>query len=446
MKQKKKILPLLIVSVILLTNTLYVNKELKAVNEIPVYIDGSRIHFEDATPHIINERTMVPLYSISKSLDAHLNWEPIAKKVTLFLHDRYVLLYVDNPVMVYGDFSTDANGEVIYRSTNVYTLESPPIIVDERTLVPLSAITYGLGANSTWNNDNRSVYITSAPKPVPSPTPIPTPTPSPTISPNLFDDTNTFKTITGKRAQSMHDSNDRFILFYYDSSNKLSQQYMPIVKAVATKNRFQIYGVDSHGADYDFRNSDLKFIWDYVRPNDTHEPLIFFVYGTDDVHVNKKAINENTLNNQFDDFIYYIDSNVVSPTNPPSPTLPPTATPRPTSTPAPDFGEMLTEINRSRSERMFSNGDKFIFVSYFEGDTDSDNLMNVVKLASFNAKKEVYISNAFGIDENVFWWAHMGNGYKYYPIVYFVDNGSFTTLVQPRDALALENRIISFMQ
>ena len=53
---------------------------------------------------------------------------------------------------------TDEEGNLI---TETAILEVPAQIVDERTLVPLRAISKSFGLNVDWDEDNRKVIITS---------------------------------------------------------------------------------------------------------------------------------------------------------------------------------------------------------------------------------------------------------------------------------------------
>ncbi len=115
-----------------------------ANDDITVALDGNILEF-DVAPQIINDRTMVPLRGIFEALGATVEWDQATQTVTSQRDGKVVKLTINSPVM-YVD-----NEEV--------TLDSPACIVDDRTLVPVRAISEAYGTEVKWYGEERVVTI-----------------------------------------------------------------------------------------------------------------------------------------------------------------------------------------------------------------------------------------------------------------------------------------------
>lgn len=388
------------------TNKVYVNAE----TEIPVYLNNNRINFIGAKAQIINDRTMVPFREIGEALGASVSWYEPERKVTMYTKNSYVVLHIDTTVMVYGTYTSSSTGDT---SPNTFLLDSPPVIVNGNTLVPLKAVSLGLGAEALWDDVRRSVNITYTP-PAPEPSPTitpeptiePTPTPEPTPDPELFEDTNTFKNISGKKAQSMYDTDMQFILFYYDSTEELSQEYVNTVKDIAHKNRLLIYAVD----EYYENNRDLSFIWDYASRNKDQAPLIFFVDGNYDVIVSSRFENERTLNFMFEDFIDLVEDRDNTWGNSRLRYFEDT--------------DYFKNISAYKAQSMYDSDEQFILFYYNSKDDSSKEYVPTVKKVAQNNKQLVYAVDEYQNNNNkdlYFIWDYASKNYDKVPMLFFVD-------------------------
>lgn len=113
-----------------------------AKSEIKIFVSDKEIKPE--TPaYIENGRTMVPLRFISEALGEKVDWKADTKTV----------LIGDNKAsLVIGEKEIEANGKKI-------AIDSPAVIKDARTFVPLRAISEILGAKVDWDASTRSVKI-----------------------------------------------------------------------------------------------------------------------------------------------------------------------------------------------------------------------------------------------------------------------------------------------
>ncbi|MBR5517712.1 MAG: hypothetical protein IKV86_01635 [Clostridia bacterium] len=113
--------------------------------DITVEISGEKIYF-DQDPMLYNNRTMVPMRKIFEELGATVTWDQNTQTVTGKKGERTVTVTIGSNTM--------------YVNNTKYTLDTPPMVVSGRTLVPARAIAEGMGAKVSWNQDNALVSIT----------------------------------------------------------------------------------------------------------------------------------------------------------------------------------------------------------------------------------------------------------------------------------------------
>lgn len=125
-------------------------------SEIRVYLDGAALDF-DVPPMIIDNRTMVPMRAIFEAFGMDVDWNPyvqfiVASKGT----DRITLIIgYASMTLITGYNEEDTEGTAYTH----FPLDVPPQIVDNRTLVPLRAISEATGAQVEWDSDDRVVTI-----------------------------------------------------------------------------------------------------------------------------------------------------------------------------------------------------------------------------------------------------------------------------------------------
>jgi len=112
---------------------------------ILVFVNGKPITF-DANPYIdANSRTMVPLRAIGEALGAQVDWQEATRQVTLRKDGRVVVLTI-------GQKSALVNGEV-------RTMDTIPVIKNDRTMLPLRYVGEYLGAEVEWDETSRTVRV-----------------------------------------------------------------------------------------------------------------------------------------------------------------------------------------------------------------------------------------------------------------------------------------------
>lgn len=111
---------------------------------VDVNVNNTRISF-DVEPQIINERTMVPMRAIFEVLGANVDWDGNMQTITATRGNDTILLTIGSDIMT-------VNGD-----TKI--LDSAPVMADNRTLVPVRAISEALGSDVGWDDSTRTVNI-----------------------------------------------------------------------------------------------------------------------------------------------------------------------------------------------------------------------------------------------------------------------------------------------
>lgn len=126
-------------------------------SEITVELDGVKIDF-DVNSKVIDGRTMVPLRKIFEEIGALVKWDSDTQTVSARKNSKTITLAVDSNVLNIDSGKIDDEGNPI---TETVALEVPAQIVDERTLVPVRAISESFDLNVDWDEANNKVVITS---------------------------------------------------------------------------------------------------------------------------------------------------------------------------------------------------------------------------------------------------------------------------------------------
>jgi len=117
---------------------------------------GKKLVFEEGNePFIANERTMMPLRAISEALDATVYWFGDDQRVQIVCYDTLLSLQIGNNIM--GKYKI-IDGEVSSQPESI-ELAVAAMIHNDRTYVPLRAISEAFNATITWDNPNRSAII-----------------------------------------------------------------------------------------------------------------------------------------------------------------------------------------------------------------------------------------------------------------------------------------------
>lgn len=200
-------------------------------NEISVYINETRVEF-DVNPVIENDRTLVPMRAIFEALGAEIQWDDASRTVTATKGSDVIQVTIDDPAMRKND--------------QTILLDVPAKIVDERTLVPVRAISEGLDASVEWDAENQQVLIhtvmaTLKPTALPSPSPSAKPVPEATATPEATGGpvgTLSYKELSNKDLVELKGSYDKIRYTFEQQSfpNYILTNTQNIVEDIKAKN------------------------------------------------------------------------------------------------------------------------------------------------------------------------------------------------------------------
>ena len=134
-----------------------------ALRPITVYLDGQPLTF-DVDPFIMNDTTLVPLRAIFEALDATVVWHNDTKDLDAKSADQTTRLYLalNSPEMqITYDSAPDGSSYGATPDARTVTLLAPATARGGRILVPLRAISEGMGCDVEWEAASRSVIIRS---------------------------------------------------------------------------------------------------------------------------------------------------------------------------------------------------------------------------------------------------------------------------------------------
>ena len=123
-----------------------------ADDAIRITVDGKDLVIPegDTQPFIEEERTLVPMRAIFEELGAKVDWDGEKRRVTATKEENTIVLDIDSKTML-------VNGSEV-------ELEVPAKIVNERTVVPIRAISESLDCVVYWDEDTKTVYVNSVDK------------------------------------------------------------------------------------------------------------------------------------------------------------------------------------------------------------------------------------------------------------------------------------------
>lgn len=155
----KKLLSIILSVVMLLVS---VTAIADADSEIKVFADGKQLEF-DVQPIIENDRTLVPMRAIFEALGAEVSWNEekqliVAVKKTSENTQTNIEITIGESVM---KKSAMKSADISDTEDTVVALDAPARIVNDRTLIPLRAVSEAFDCDVQWDGEARTVTVTS---------------------------------------------------------------------------------------------------------------------------------------------------------------------------------------------------------------------------------------------------------------------------------------------
>ena len=126
--------------------------------QVKVFVDNAEILFNDQQPVIKNDFTLVPARGVFEAMNCKVKWDGETRTVTINSQNNLtrIVLNIDDDTMYVYHFTSIMNAD----ETKV-TLDVAPQIMNDRTMIPLRAISEALDAQVDWDGDNYEVNITT---------------------------------------------------------------------------------------------------------------------------------------------------------------------------------------------------------------------------------------------------------------------------------------------
>lgn len=114
--------------------------------QIHIYHEGKLMAFYEAEPFIDeNDRTLVPVRFLSEQLNKNVTWDEKNQQVTIQDDETKITMTINKNYLSY-------NGERIY-------FDSKPVMIENRTFLPLRFTCELLGYEIGWDNNNKAISI-----------------------------------------------------------------------------------------------------------------------------------------------------------------------------------------------------------------------------------------------------------------------------------------------
>ena len=120
---------------------LQINNPIMQINGVDEEIDAGR----GTSPIISNGRTIVPIRAIIEAFDGKVDWDNNTKSAILTIEDDVAVLTIDS--------------NVAYFNSVPYALDTKPVIINGRTMLPIRFIAESFNLGVAWNNDTRTVTL-----------------------------------------------------------------------------------------------------------------------------------------------------------------------------------------------------------------------------------------------------------------------------------------------
>ena len=136
---------LLNVSLLLFSSVCYAGSD-----DIKVYINNNRINY-DTMPVNINNRVLVPVRATFDAVGADIEWFGEIQTVIATSGSTLIALKIDNPLLIVSDVQT--------QGIKTIELDSPPVLLNSKTMIPLRAVAEIFDYQVIWSEENKSIFI-----------------------------------------------------------------------------------------------------------------------------------------------------------------------------------------------------------------------------------------------------------------------------------------------
>lgn len=188
-----------------------------SAKEIIIKIDGTTVTPKDMPAVAIDGRTLLPMRQIVQELGCEVTWNEEAKQVYV-INSTHTLVFTIDSMTGYKNGAT-------------FTMDVPPMIINDRTMLPVRALANALDLDIQWEDATRTVAITTEKKdttPTDSTTPVTPSVNEVTLSKVTVPTSKTAEQVFSIQAsgaissyQEVYVADDKVVLDFYGARNGL---------------------------------------------------------------------------------------------------------------------------------------------------------------------------------------------------------------------------------
>ena len=109
-----------------------------------ISINGSE-SILDAVPIIQNDRTLLPLRAVVEGLGGSVAWEDETKTAVFAKGGKVIFMTIGS--------------KTAFVNTTEYTMDTEPVIIDGRTMLPIRFVAENLGFDVAWDENTRTITV-----------------------------------------------------------------------------------------------------------------------------------------------------------------------------------------------------------------------------------------------------------------------------------------------
>ncbi|MBQ9267437.1 MAG: copper amine oxidase N-terminal domain-containing protein [Clostridia bacterium] len=148
---KNKLLVVITFMLIVLASVAFASQEVIEVKLNDKYIDFTDEQGNRVEPALINDRTMVPMRKIFEAFGAEVSWNEEIEQVIARTAEKEIALRIGNTDAYVRDLKLE--------KVQAIELDSAPVIINDRTMVPVRFIAESLDKQVGWDAKNQVVVI-----------------------------------------------------------------------------------------------------------------------------------------------------------------------------------------------------------------------------------------------------------------------------------------------
>lgn len=125
----------------------------QALPELSVTVNGKPVDFPDQLPIIVDGRTLVPARAVFEAMGLSVAWDAATRSATISSDKTSVVVKIGSKMMDIDSIDGDNDARIV-------ELDVPAQIINDRTMLPLRAISEAFHADVQWDAATRTVSIT----------------------------------------------------------------------------------------------------------------------------------------------------------------------------------------------------------------------------------------------------------------------------------------------